>query len=78
MTEERHPYLEGGEDLRVSDDKEEHRKEIEYNEKEDRAKVHDLRWEVYMKEKKELIKREILVAVPYMKGWGGCLDLCGR
>ena len=30
--------------------------------------IHDLRWELYVKEKEELIKREFSVSVPILKG----------
>ena len=32
--------------------------------------IHDLIWEVLMKDKEELIKIEFLVAVPHTKGGG--------
>ena len=34
----------------------------------DKRKIHALRWEVYVKEKEELIKREFFVSVPHPKG----------
>ena len=34
----------------------------------DKKNVHALRWEVYIKEKEEFIKREFLVSVSYPKG----------
>ena len=54
---ERDPELEWGDDFRVSTDREENWKEIEEDDSEYRGKVHALRWEVYMKDNEELIKR---------------------
>ena len=42
----------------------------------DKNKIHALRWEVYVKNKEELISREFLVSVPHPKGGGDCLELC--
>ena len=69
MMEEMYPDLQGKEDLRIYDDSEQHCKEVEEKDKEDRGRVRALRWEVYMKEKDQLIKRGFLVVVPHMK-WG--------
>ena len=33
----------------------------------DKKNIHALRWEVYVKEKEKLIKREFLMSVPYPK-----------
>ena len=33
-----------------------------------KKKIHYLRWDVYVKEKKELIKRDFLVSVSHLKG----------
>ena len=40
------------------------------------GKVHTLRWEVHIKYKERLIKREFLMAVPHLKGGGNVLYLC--
>ena len=37
-------------------------------ENDDKKKIHALRWNVYVKEKEELITREFLVSVPHPKG----------
>ena len=42
----------------------------------DKKKINALRWDVYIKDKEELIKREVLVSVAHPKGVGGYLDLC--
>ena len=34
----------------------------------DRSDIHDLRWDIYTKEKDEYTNREFLVAVPHPKG----------
>ena len=34
----------------------------------DKSKIHSLRWDVYKREKEELINREFLVSVPHPKG----------
>ena len=41
----------------------------------DKKKIHALRWNVYVKEKEELIAREFSVSVPHPKGKKNCLDL---
>ena len=33
-----------------------------------KKKIHNLRWEVYVKDKEELINRELLVSIPHTKG----------
>ena len=43
VMEETDPYLEWGEELRIYGDREEHWKEVEEEDKEDRCKVHSLR-----------------------------------
>ena len=48
---------------------------LEYNIK-DKENVCELRWEVYKKYKQGLIKRDILVQVPHMKGARFCV-FCG-
>ena len=50
VMEETYPYLEWGEYWGISDDIEEHWKEVEEEENSDRVKCYYMRWEVYMKE----------------------------
>ena len=45
-------------------------------EADNRKNILEYRWEVYVKDKEELIKREFLVSITHPKGGGGCLDLC--
>ena len=40
-----------------------------------KKKIHALRWDVYVKEKEELIKREFSVSVPHPKGGGQLFGL---
>ena len=47
--------------------REEHWRDVA-EEGENKKKIHEQRWEVYVKEKEELIKREFLVSFPYPKG----------
>ena len=46
--------------------REDHQRGV-YEEGEDKENIHDLRWEVYVTEKEELIKREFSVSVPHSK-----------
>ena len=41
----------------------------------DKKKINVPRWEFYVKEKEELIKREFSVSVSYPKGGGGVFGL---
>ena len=49
VTEDIGPEIEGEEDLMISDDREDHLKEIEDEESYDRGKFHAHRWDIYMK-----------------------------
>ena len=64
VMEETEPDLKGEEDFSISNDREEHWKEVEEEENQDRGKDDDLRWQVYIKYKEELIKKEILDKEP--------------
>ena len=56
VSEERDPDLNGEEDIIMDDTREEHCRGVDYygNYK---KKIHALRWEVYVQEKEDLIKR---------------------
>ena len=66
-TEERYPDLKWEEDFRIYNDMEGHWKEVDKQDNYDRVKVNALRWEVYIKDKEELIKRYFSVMVPHPK-----------
>ena len=57
VAEERDPDLHEKEDIRLDEIREEHWRDVD-EEGDDKKKIHDLRWEVYVQEKEELIKRE--------------------
>ena len=67
VAEERDPDLNEMEDIRFDKIREDHWRDIA-EEKDDRKKIHVLRWDLYVKEREELITREFLVSVPYTKG----------
>ena len=67
MSEERYPYLNEEEDTRMDEIRDEHWMDFS-EEGENMKKIHALRWEVYVKEKEELIKREFLVSILHLKG----------
>ena len=67
MAEERYPDPNEEEYIRLDEMMEEHWRDVA-EEGEDKNKIHTLRWEVYVKEKEELKKREFLVSVPNPKG----------
>ena len=69
VAEERDPDLNQKEDIRLDEIWEEHWRDIS-QEGDDKKNIHALRWEVYVKEKKGLIKREFLLSVPHPKGGG--------
>ena len=75
VAEERDRDLNEEEDIRLDAIREEHWRNVS-EEGDDNKNIHALRWEVYVKEKEELIKREFSVSVPNPKGGGNCLDLC--
>ena len=51
----------------MADTREKHWKDVAEG-GDNKKKIHALRWEVYVKEKEELIKREFSVSVPHPKG----------
>ena len=67
MEEERDPDLNNMEDIRFNKIWEDHWMDIA-EENYDKKKIHSLRWNVYIKEKEELNKRDFLVSVPHPKG----------
>ena len=67
VAEERDLDLNEEEDIRMDASREEHWRDIA-EEVHDKKNIYDLRWEVYIKEKEELINREFLVSVPHPKG----------
>ena len=75
VMEEIDPDIEGEEYFRNSDDMEEHWKEGEEQDNQERYKVHAQIWEKYTKENKELIKKDFLLAVPHPKR-GGIVWTC--
>ena len=74
MAEKRDPDLNEKEDISLDEIREEHWRDVA-EEGYDKKKVHSLRWEVYVKEKEELMKGEFSVSVPHPKGGENCLDL---
>ena len=77
MTEERDPDLNEMEDIRFDEIREDHWREIA-EEKNDKKKIHSLRWNIYVEEKEDLITRDFLVSVPHPEGgtifWTGLKD----
>ena len=65
---ERDPELEVEEDIMLLNNRDNHWKDVVEENHKDKGEVHALRWEVYMKEKEDLTKREFLVVVPHPKG----------
>ena len=65
--EERDPELNEKEDIRLDEIMGEHWRDVD-EEGDNKKNIHDLRWELYVKEKEELIKREFSVSVPNPKG----------
>ena len=66
--EERGPDLEVVEYIMLLYYRQKHWKDVLEENHEYKGEVHALRWEVYMKEKEDLTKREFLVVVPHPKG----------
>ena len=64
------------EDIRLDAIREENWRDVS-DEGENKKNIHALRWEVYVKNKQELIKREFLVSVPNPKG-GKIVWACGK
>ena len=67
MVEERDPDLNEMEDIRFDGIWEDHWRDL-VEENDDKKKIHALRWNVYIKEKEELITRVFSVSVPHPKG----------
>ena len=67
VAEERDTNLSEKEDIRQDEIQEDHWRDIS-DEGDDKKDIHALRWEVYVKDKQELIKREFLVSVPHPIG----------
>ena len=67
MAEERDPELNEKEDIRFDKIWEDHWRDIA-EENDDKKKIHALRWDVYVKDKEELITRLFLVSVSHPKG----------
>ena len=70
VAEERDPDLNEKEDIRLDEIREDHWMDVA-KESDGKKKIHSLRWEVYVKEKEELIKRDFSVSVPHPKGGEG-------
>ena len=67
VVEERDPDLNEMEDIRFDGIQEDNWIDLA-EENDDKKKIHALRWNVYVKEKEELITREFLVSVSHPKG----------
>ena len=67
VSEERYPYLNEEEDIRIDEIRDEHWMDVS-EEGENTKRIHGLGWGVYVKEKEELMKREFLMSVPHTKG----------
>ena len=66
VSEERDPDLHDEEDTRMDDTRYKNLRDVT-DEGDDKKKIHALRWNVDVKEKKELIKRKFLVSVMHPK-----------
>ena len=67
VSEERNTDLNEDEDIKMDEIRDEHWRDVA-EEGYDNKKVNVRRWEVYVKEKEELIKREFLVSFTHPKG----------
>ena len=67
MAEERYPDLNEKEDIRFDEIQKDHWWDIA-EENDDKKDINALRWDVYVKDKYELITREFLVSVPHPEG----------
>ena len=67
MAEERDPDLNEKEDIRFDKIREDHWRYLA-EENDDKKNIHALRWELYVKDKEELITRDFSVSVPHPKG----------
>ena len=65
--EEGDPDLNEMEDIRFDEIREDRWRDLA-EEKNDKKKIHALRWNVYVKEQEEIITRALLVSVPHPKG----------
>ena len=70
MSEKRDPDLNEEEDIILDAIREDHRRDVD-KEGEDKNNIHALRWEVYVKDKEELIKRDL--GVRYTSERGGAI-----
>ena len=67
VLEERNTDLNEEEYIRMEDSREEHWMDVD-EDGEYKSNIHALRWDLYTREKEDLIKREFLVSVPHLKG----------
>ena len=67
VVEERDPDLNEMEDIRFDEIREDHWRDLA-EENDDKKKIRARRWNVYVKDKEELITRLFLVSVPHPKG----------
>ena len=75
VSEEKYPDLNEQQDIIMEDSRQDNCRDVA-EDGEDKMKIHSLRWDIYTRQKQDLIKREFLVSVPHPKGGGRCLDLC--
>ena len=68
VSEERDPDLNGEEDTRLDEIKDENSRDV-YEECDNKKKIHTLRLVVYVKYKYEFINRGFLVFITHLKGW---------
>ena len=76
VVKERDPDLNEMEDIRFDEIREDHWRGLAEG-NDDKKKIHALRWNVYVKEKEELITRSFSVSVPHPKG-GGIVWTCTK
>ena len=67
VAEERDPYLNEKEDIRLDEIREEHWRDVA-KEGDDKKNIHALRWGVYVKDKEDLIKRDFWCQFHILKG----------
>ena len=75
MSEESDPDLSEEEYIRMDEIRDDHWRD-DSEEGCDKKNIHALRWEVYAKDNEDLMKREVLVSIPYPKGGGGVVWTC--
>ena len=73
VSEERDPNSNNEEDIIMDETRDNHWRVVS-EEDDDKKKIHALRWEVYVKNKDKLIKREFPVYITHPTGGGHCLD----